>query len=164
MRQARFDALIAPTFRQKDDLRGTEIGAWPWKVYGRKDHPAFAKWSLKAWERYPHLQVSSTSPTAQGPIDRAADKLGASRHIGAVVTHFSMAAPILAQTDMLLSVPSVAMQETAAIYGLQQQELPFRIPPLELSLFRSAITGDEPEIRWFHGHLASAFEALEDSE
>lgn len=164
MQQGRFDALIAPAFKQTDDLRGEKIGVWPWKVYGRKNHPAFAQWSLEAWARFPHLQVSSSSPSGKSRIDQTASQLGVSRHIGAVVTHFAMAAPILAQTDMLLSVPSVAMQETAAVYGLDEQALPFHIPPIEFMLFRSATSGDKTDIRWFHNHLATAAQAFNDSQ
>lgn len=160
--QGRYDALIAPSFKQTDDLRSMEFGSWPWVAFGRKDHPGFQDWSLESWARYPHLQVSASSPSGRNPIDRAALKLGATRDIGAVVPHFSMAAPILARTDMLLTVPSIAMQDAASVYRLEQRDLPFGISPLELKLFRSATTGDETEIRWFHAHLATATLALSD--
>lgn len=158
--QGRFDALIAPSFKQKDDLRGTPIGAWPWAVYGRKNHPAFSDWSLEAWGRFPHLQVSASAPSGRSPIDRSAIEKGITRHIGAVITSFSMAAPVLAQTDMLLSVPMIAMEDTAHVYGLERRAVPFDLSPLELTLFRSATTGDQPEIRWFHDHIAAAAKAL----
>lgn len=160
MNQGRFDALIAPSFRGKDDLRGVSIGAWPWMVYGRENHPAFAEWSLKAWARFPHLRVASSPTSGQNPIDRAAAELGETRRISAHVTHFAMAAPILAQTDMLLTVPAVAMDDTASVYGLEKRALPLDVKPLELSLFRNAITGDQPEILWFHQHVAAAAKAL----
>ena len=159
MGQGRYDALIAPTFKQKDDLRGTPIGAWPWVVYGRKNHPAFFDWSLEAWGRFPHLQVSASPPSGSNPIDRSFVERGISRHISAVVTQFCMAAPILARTDMLLSVPSIAMQDAASIYGLEWREVPFQLDSLELTLFRSATTGDQPEIRWFHEHVVAAAKA-----
>jgi DNA-binding transcriptional LysR family regulator len=164
MSQGRFDALIAPSFRQKDDLRGTSIGAWPWAVYGRKDHPAFSDWSLETWGHFPHLQVSASPSSGRGPIDRSAVERGITRHIGAVITSFSMAAPVLAQTDMLLSVPSIAMEDAARVYGLEQRAVPFDLNPLELTLFRSATTGDQPEIRWFHEHVAAAAKALVPSQ
>ncbi|MGX9355575.1 LysR family transcriptional regulator [Roseobacteraceae bacterium S113] len=160
MSQGRFDALIAPSFKQKDDLRGTPIGAWPWTVYGRKNHPAFSNWSIETWGHFPHLQVSAYAPSGRGPIDRSAIEKGISRQIGAVVTSFSMAAPVLAQTDMLLSVPSIAMDDAAQVYGLERRAVPFDLKPLELTLFRSATTGDQPEIRWFHEHVATAAKAL----
>lgn len=85
---------------------------------------------------------------------------GVTRRIGAVLTHFSMAAPILARTDMLLSVPSVAMEDAASVYGLEKRDLPINLNPLELTLFRSATSGDQPEIRWFHEHVAAAAKVL----
>lgn len=160
MGQGRFDALIAPSFKQKDDLRGTPIGAWPWFVYGRKNHPAFSDWSIETWGNYPHLQVSASASSGSSPIDRSAVDRGISRHIGAVITSFSMAAPVLAQTDLLLSVPSIAMEDAAHVYGLERRAVPFDLKPLELTLFRSATTGDQPEIRWFHEHVAAAAQAL----
>lgn len=149
MGRGRYDAMIAPSFRQTDELRGTSIGAWPWMTFARRDHPAFDDWSIDAWARYPHLQVGLPAPTGRGAVDRAIAKLGFERRIGAVVPHFSMAAPILTQTDMLLSVPSVAVSEVEQVYGLQKRNVPFDLKPLELMLFTSAITTDQPEIRWF---------------
>ena len=160
LKQGRYDALIAPSFKQTDDLRGSVLGAWPWVVFGREDHPAFEDWSLESWARFPHLQIGSGVAPRGSPIDRKAAPLGVSRRIGAVLTHFTMAPPVLTQTDMLLSIPSVALREAAPVYRLAQRDLPFDVPPLELTLFRSASTGDEPEIRWFHAHVASAARAL----
>ncbi len=160
MTQGRYDALIAPSFKKKDDLRGVPIGSWPWQVYGRKTHPAFADWSLEAWWKYPHLQISASSPSGRSPIDRMALEKGVTRRIGAVLTQFSMAAPILARTDMLLSVPSVAMDDAAKVYGLAKRDLPIDLKPLELTLFRSATSGDQPEIRWFLEHVAAAAKVL----
>ena len=160
LRLGHYDALIAPSFKKSDELRGTALGAWPWVTFGREDHPAFPDWSLKGWARHAHLQIGSGVASGKSPIDRAVAPWGVTRRIGAVLTHFSMAPPVLAATDLLLSVPSVALRDAAAAYGLAQRDLPFDLAPLELTLFRDAATGDEPEIRWFHGHVAAAAEAL----
>lgn len=164
MSQGRYDALIAPSFKQRDDLRGVAIGSWPWVVYGRKEHPAFDDWSADTWMHFPHLQVSAASPSGRSPIDQAAHQLNTTRHIGGVITHFSMAAPILAKTDMLLTVPSVAMKDAADVYGLEKRNVPFDLKPLELSLFRSATTGDQPETLWFHNHVGAAARSLSSSQ
>ena len=160
LRQGRYDALIAPSFKRSDELRGTVLGSWPWVAFGREDHPAFANWSLETWARFPHLQIGSGVATGVSPVDRKVAPLGVARRISAVLTHFSMAPPVLAQTDMLLTIPSVALRDAASAYGLAQRDLPFDMTPLELTLFRSASTGDEPEIRWFHAHIAAAAQAL----
>ena len=155
MVQGRYDALIAPSFKQNDDLRGTAIGAWPWTVYGRKGHPVFADWSLENWVRFPHLQIGTSVSSQSNPFDHALKKHSLSRKIGAVVPQFSMAAPILTDTDMLLTVPSIAMMHTAHVYDLDQRGVPFDFAPLEFTLFRSATIGDQPEIRWFHERIAA---------
>lgn len=163
LRLGRYDALIAPSFKRSDELRGTVLGSWPWVAFGRKDHPAFTDWSLQAWASFPHLQIGSGVATGQSPIDQTVAKFGVIRRIGAVLTHFTMAPPVLAQTDMLLSVPSVALRDAARAYGLAQRDLPFDAPLLELTLFVNTSTGDEPEIRWFHSHVAAAALALASS-
>lgn len=160
MGQGRYDALIAPSFKQKDDLRGVPIGSWPWRVYGRKNHPVFLNLSLETWGSFLHLQVSASSPSGRNSIDLAAIEKGVARRIGAVVPQFSMAAPILARTDMLLTVPSVAMEDAANVYELERRDLPLDLKPLELSLFRSATTGDQPDIRWFHERVTAAAKVL----
>ena len=109
--------------------------------------PGFADWSLESWARFPHLQVNASSPSGRNPIDLAAAKLDAMRSIGADVTQFSMAAPILAATNMLLTVSTVAMREMAEFYGLEHLDLPAEVPKLQLSVFHNAKNGDAPEIR-----------------
>lgn len=160
MQTGRYDALIMPSFRQTDDLRGIELGAWPWVTFGRRDHPAFLDWSPESWARFPHVLVSASPPSGRSPVDLAASKLGVTRKIGAIVPHFSMAAPILAGTDMLLVVPSVAMHDLSAVYGLMQRNLPFEIPSLNFSLFHSATRGDESASQWFRSHIAEAVSDL----
>nr|MDJ0497333.1 LysR substrate-binding domain-containing protein [Acidimicrobiia bacterium] len=157
----RYDALIAPEGVRNEDLRGEPLGTWPWTVYGRAGHPAFTDWSLRTWSAYPHLVVHTSVGRGQGPIDRQTSKLGIARFVGAVVPHFSMAAPVLAQTDLLLTVPSITMGNTVAAYHLEQRDLPFDLSPMGLSLFRSAAEGDEPGVRWFLERVADAFSRLD---
>jgi DNA-binding transcriptional LysR family regulator len=156
MRQGRYDALIAPDHKQSDDMRGIELGSWSWLTFGREGHPAFGNWSLKSWAQYPHIQVSATSPSGRSPIDIALAKKGTERKIAAVVPKFSMAAPVLAETDMLLTVPSVAMKNYAELYDLASKEMPLELSPVTLTLFHSAVSGNTPETRWFLTHILDA--------
>ena len=81
-----------------------------------------------------------------------------------MVPHFSMAAQILAQTDLLLTVPSVAMANTAGAFHLDRREIPFDLPDMGLSLFRNAAEGDEPGVRWFLERVEAAFSRLDESQ
>ena len=143
------DVLIASGSFKDEGLRGMIVGQWPWRVFGRSDHPAFEEWSLEAWAAYPHLQIGTSVIRGQGPVEQRASKLGIERRVGAVVPYFSMAAAVLAETDLLLTVPSMSMESTRKAFGLACRELPFVLPQMSLSLFRSATNGDEPGVRWF---------------
>jgi len=158
---ARYDALVAPTFLEHEGVRCESLGTWSWAVYGRQGHPAFQVWSPEAWSAYPHLQIlRTTDGRGQGEVGRRATEQGLHRVVGAVVPHFTMAAPILAQTDLLLTVPSVVMSNLVAAYDLESRDPPFELPPMGLSLFRSATAGDEPGVRWFLERVAVAARRL----
>ena len=158
--EGRYDALVAPTFIEHEGLRSEPLGAWSWAVYGRRGHPAFDAWSAEAWSAYPHLQVRTTGGGGKGPIDKRAAQRGLHRVVGAVVPHFTMAPPILAQTNLLLTVPSIVMTHSAAAYDLERREVPFDVSPMGLSLFRSAAAGDEPGVRWFLERVTVAARGL----
>lgn len=154
------DALIASGAFKDEGLRGTPVGQWSWNVFGRAKHPAFAEWSLEAWAAYPHLQIGTSVIRGRGPIDQRLSKLGVVRRVGAVVPYFSMAASVLAETDLLLTVPSMSMESARRTHGLACREVPFELPQMSLSLFRSATNGDEPGVRWFLETIASACRRL----
>ena len=160
MKQGRCDALVAPSGLRDDALRGHSLGLWPWAVFGRTGHKAFADWSPASWARYPHLQVRAAGPEGKGPVDQMAAKLSLTRKIGAIVPHFSAAAFVLAETDLLLTVPTIAVQGLSNHYGLEQREVPFALPPLKLPLFHNAKKGDEPDVRWFRDEVKDAFSKM----
>lgn len=155
--EGRYDALIANAAAHHEALRSSPLGSWPWATYARKGHPAFDDWTVTSWAAYPHLQVRTSVVEGPGPTDRRAAELGIQRSVRAVVPHFFMAAPVLAQTDLLLTVPSVTIGDTAVVYGLEQRPLPFELAPLALALFRNAADGDEPGTRWFLERVGAAF-------
>ncbi len=160
--EGRIDGLIAPSALGTDSLRGMPLGSWSWRVYGRPDHPAFADWSLDAWVAYPHVRVSTSLVPGDGPIDRLAAQLGVERTIGATIPHFSMAASVLTRTDMLFTAPSIAMDRAARAHGLEHRQTPFVLPPMGLSLFRSAAMGNEPGVLWFLTRVAAVAGQLEE--
>ena len=154
--QGHYDALIAPRAFKNEGLRGHCLGQWPWRVYGRAGHPAFRQWSLEAWAAYPHLQIGTTILRGQGPIAQRLGELGMTRQVGAVVPYFAMAAPAVAQTDLLVTVPSMTMHRAAAVHDLEHRDVPFEMPPMRLSLFRSATAGDANGVRWFLEQIEAA--------
>ena len=96
-----------------------------WSVYGRLGHPAFREWSTLSWCSYPHLQIGTAAVRGRGPIDQKISDLGLTRRVGAVIPYFAMASSILAETDMLLTVPSMSMKNDQHTAQLEQREVPF---------------------------------------
>lgn len=157
LEEGRTDALVAPSTLDAPGLRSSPLGAFPWAVFGRAGNPAFAAWGREAWAAHPHLQVRTPAGAGEGPVDRAARALGLSRAVRAVVPHFAVAPAVLARTDLLLTVPRAALADVAAAHGLVDREVPFPLPPMALSLHRSAVGGDEPGVAWFLARVAAAF-------
>ena len=155
--EGKFDVLIAPSAVKSEGVRGELLGRWPWSVFARKGHPGFSNWSQETWAEYAHLQIRTTVLSGKGPVDQFASKHDLVRTIGATVPQFSMAAPTLAETNLLLTVPSIAMGRSADAYHLEQRDVPFAMPDVELTLFRSAQYGDDPAIIWFQALIKDVF-------
>ncbi len=48
--------------------------------------------------------------------------------------------------------------------SLEHREIPFDLPQMGLSLFRSAAEGDEPGVRWFLDRVTAAFRRLNETQ
>ncbi|MEN0062180.1 MAG: LysR substrate-binding domain-containing protein [Myxococcota bacterium] len=158
--EGRFDALISPSNMVDEGLREQPLGASYWRVFGRKGHPAFADWSVETWQKFGHLRVQTTPIPKVGPVDRAVDALRLNRHVAAVIPNFAMAPSVLARTDHLLTVPSMAMDDRIVDALLDRRDVPFELPAMPMSLYRSAISGNTPAIQWFLDQINHAMEDL----
>ncbi|MEO0599980.1 MAG: LysR substrate-binding domain-containing protein [Myxococcota bacterium] len=152
--EGRYDALIVPSGLGDEGLRERSLGTSRWQVYGRPGHPAFDDWCLDNWLRFGHLRVQTTPAPAVGPVDRAVDAMGRSRRVTAVIPHFAMAPSVLTRTDHLLTVPAIAVDDRVADALLERREVPFTMDPMALSLYRSAVSGSSPAVRWFLDQIA----------
>lgn len=159
--EGRYDGLVAPPGLPGEGLRTTPLGASGWRVYGRRDHPAFADWSAGSWGQWPHLRVRTTGD-GPGPVDRAAAQAGVARSVFARVPHFAMAPAVLARTDLLLTVPEVALGGAETSHGLASMPAPFEIAPMPLAVYRSAFVGNEAGVGWFLGHVERVLQAALD--
>ena len=64
------------------------------------------------------------------PVNVAAATAGLQRTIAGWVPNFSAIAPVLAGSELLATLPAVAMTETLHAYKLDGREVPFPIAPL----------------------------------
>ena len=151
--EGRFDVMVAPPLPgDRGPVHREVVGESEWAVFARRDHPAFRDWSLAAWARWPHLQVR-TGTGQPGPVELAAEAAGVRRSVGAVIAQFAVAPAVLARTDLLLTVPRVALDGLVDVHGLGVERIPFAVPPMPLALYWSALLGGEGDVAWFRARV-----------
>jgi DNA-binding transcriptional LysR family regulator len=151
--EGQLDVAIAPAgLRLPASIIAQPIGALTWGCFARHGHPAFAKWGRNAWSRWPHVAVRVGDSLAS-PVNAAASAAGLKRTIAGWVPHFSGIAPVLADSDLIATLPAVAMADTLRPYGLDRRPVPFAIDPLPHAMLWSAHRGRDPEIAWLREQL-----------
>lgn len=151
------DIVIAPSVIKSEGIIAEPLGSWSWSVFARENHPALDDWSIESWASYPHLKVSTGVAKGDGPIDKIASKLGIHRTISTIIPSFVMAPLILAKTDMLLTVPALAIDDSSFSFNLERRDTPFDIAPLNLCVYRSALVADDAGIQWMIDQVAKVF-------
>lgn len=152
----RFDLAVAPLRDAlPEGLLVEPLATMPWAVFARRAHPAAATWGLDAWLTHPHVRVR-TAGSAVGPVDRAVAAAGVVRRPGPTLPHFMLAPPLLARSDMLLTVPYGVLADVAAGFGLAAQPCPIDLPPIEMALYRSARLERDPATTWFFERARAA--------
>jgi DNA-binding transcriptional LysR family regulator len=151
--EGQIDVAIVPAeLRLPEGVASEAVGALEWRCYGRKKHPAFAKWNRQTWTRWPHLVVR-IGDSLTSPVNVAASAAGLDRTIAGWVPHFSAIAPVLANSDLLATLPVVAMVETMHAYDLESREVPFPIAPLPHVMVWSTTRSRDPAMNWLRDRL-----------
>jgi LysR family transcriptional activator of mexEF-oprN operon len=145
-------AIVPAQLRMPGGVNSEVIGALEWQCFGRQRHPAFSGWGRRSWSQWPHLAVR-VGDSLTSPVNLAASTAGLKRNIAGWVPHFSAIAPVLAGSDLLTTLPSIAMAETLGPYRLESRQVPFPIAPLPYAMIWSARRNTDPEITWLRGRL-----------
>jgi DNA-binding transcriptional LysR family regulator len=91
--------------------------------------------------------------TLASPVNLAAAAAGLARSIAGWVPNFSAVAPILAGSDLLATLPELAMSETVHAYRLESAEVPFPLPALPHAMVWCSGRGRDRGLEWLRGHL-----------
>jgi DNA-binding transcriptional LysR family regulator len=147
------DLVVAPSqLAHPEGVQATPLGALVWQSFIRTDHPAIRHWSRTTWLAYPHIVVA-VGDRMQSPVQTARGLPDTGRRIGARVPNFGAVAPLLAQTDMIATLPTMAMGQSAVHYGLIALAPPVDIAPIAHSLFWGSQQANEPALRWLRETL-----------
>jgi DNA-binding transcriptional LysR family regulator len=151
--EGQIDVAIVPAeLRLPEGVASESLGALGWRCYGRKKHPAFARWNRQTWTRWPHLVVR-IGDSLTSPVNVAASAAGLDRTIAGWVPHFSAIAPVLANSDLLATLPVIAMVETMHAFDLESRKVPFPIAPLPHVMVWSTTRSRDPAMNWLRDRL-----------
>jgi DNA-binding transcriptional LysR family regulator len=140
-------AIVPAELRWPQGVTGEAVGALAWRCFGRARHPAFADWNAASWTRWPHLLVR-VGDAVPSPVDAAAKAAGLSRTIAGLVPNFCSVAPVLSGSDLLSTLPALAMSETLHAYRLESREVPFPLPALPHAMVWCSGRSRDPGLTW----------------
>jgi DNA-binding transcriptional LysR family regulator len=134
----------------------------------RRGHPAPSKPTLRDYADLDHLVISpmgdsegSTSATRTrtpasplGHVDAVLERHGLRRRVVLTVPHFLVAPFVVAQSDLVLTVPVRLLDHVAKPLRLRHIELPVRLAGYELSQVWATRSDDDEAHRWLRGAIA----------
>jgi DNA-binding transcriptional LysR family regulator len=122
----------------------------------RRGHPVIAGGLTP--ERFAALSHVTIVVTGRGeaPVDVALARLGLARRVAVRLPHFLVAPMLVAESDMILSLPRRLAQRVAALVPLVLLELPIETGPLPMSMIWHERRQDDPAHAWLRRQMADA--------
>jgi LysR family transcriptional regulator, mexEF-oprN operon transcriptional activator len=145
-------AIVPSELRWPQGVSGEAVGALGWRCFGRGGHPAFREWSVESWARWPHLMVR-VGDAVTSPVDVATSAAGLVRRVAGWVPNFCAVAPVLAGSDLLSTLPALAMAEARLAYGLDSMEVPFALSPLPHAMVWCSGRSRDAGLNWLCDRL-----------
>lgn len=142
----------------EDGLSQAELTPLRWATYLRPGHPSARRWNLAAWRRAEHVQVHF-GDRLDNPVDGHSGLAGRDRRVAVRVPSFAMVAPLVAASDLIATLPAVALVDSAAHHGLWACPPPLAMPPLPHRVYWASRLDKDPALTWFRTHVRAMFDA-----
>lgn len=151
------DLAYATRFRSLSGIMLQKVGDEKMCVILRRGHPARKKESFTV-DDYCELDHVLVTPRGLpgGSVDAALEPLGKRRRVVLMLPHFAAAALIVAQSDLVVTLPASFARSMAGKLGLEAMEVPFPLNGFPFSIAFSASTKDDPAHAWFRGRVIEA--------
>lgn len=140
-------ALLPEALKRPEGVASRRIGDFQWACFMRAGHPALQRWGKKSWAGWPHIVVG-VGDRVHSPVTSAAEKIKLQRRTGLVVPTFGAVAPLLAQTNMLTTLPVIVLSDAMERFELQVKPAPFAIPDMPHVLAWSTRLNNDPASQW----------------
>lgn len=116
----------------------------------RAGHPALADWGLARFVALEHVLVTVLGE-GQGAIDGLLRERGLTRRVALRLPHFYAAMAVVAETDLVVTLPrSIALRQAAAL-GLVAVEPPVAPPPFTTTVIWPEVLDADPGNAWLRG-------------
>lgn len=150
------DALLGPTpMPTPAGIERVPVGGLGWACFMHEHHPARAGWGPAAWAQWPHVQVGVSDPV-RNPVTQAASAVGLERNVAVSVPLFSAVPAVLANSNLLATLPQAVMRDQLQFWRLVELPAPFAIDPIEHALYSARrLTGDTGQV-WFKERVHEA--------
>lgn len=124
----------------------------------RKDYNGHGteKLTLKKFLAASHVLIASMGSGHQ-IIERTLDARGFKRNVALRVPHFLVIPKIIADTDLVVTVPARVAETFADQTAVRVHALPVAIPSFDVSLFWHPRFVNDPPIAWFHALMLQLF-------
>ncbi|MGK3997623.1 LysR family transcriptional regulator [Sorangium sp. So ce1024] len=120
----------------------------------RRDHPVVrSKLTLKMYTSLPHALISPRGDGG-GRVDEVLAEQGLSRRVALQIPHFLVAAHIVAQTDLVLTVPARIAQVFADMEALRVMKPPVELGGFSLDQVWHERQAKDPAHMWLRGIFA----------
>lgn len=166
MRIDRLDLLIAP-FASKGHLRAPphfkmrKLFSERIVVLARKDHPSIrSRLSMGAFAKAEHILIAPRGGWLTGSVDQAMGTSGLQRNIRITVPHYMVAPHVVAQTDMLVTLPERLARHVVGTLPIRIHALPLTIPEFTISMAWHERLQSDPSHQWLRGRIADICSAL----
>lgn len=148
------DAAILSTRFTPASLRHTRLFTDRFVLLAHKNHPIVGNdVDLHKYLRCTHVMVSPMGRRFPSSVDGALREIGNERHVKVCVPQYLTAVQLISTTSLVVTVPASFAIRAARQHPLVVHELPFTVPPLELSLAWHERSQNEPAHRWLRDEL-----------
>ncbi|WP_437938975.1 LysR family transcriptional regulator [Sorangium sp. So ce341] len=142
------DVALGVRFQPLSGLVMQRLLEEPFACIARRDHPDLGeRITLDAYAAAAHVLVAPYELPGS-PLDDELARLGHRRRVVLRVPHFSAAPFVVAQTDLIATLPSSFVHATAPLLRLRVFEPPLAIPPFSFSCLFSATRQKDPAHVW----------------
>lgn len=125
----------------------------PMVVLLRTGHPALrGRWTVRRYAALDHVLVTPRGLPGS-TVDPLLAREGLSRRVVLRVPHFMAAAAVVAETDLIVTVPQSLANHLGDRLGLVSRPVPVAIEPFVLSMGYSVSYRDDPAHRWLRERL-----------